>query len=198
MVPLSNRQGERAPDNQKPQQRTPMKSVATKLGLSAEASEEAILAAVTTIMTNREDLARQLEETKPFKNRIAELETQIGQLTDEQIEQDLDGYKIKDEGKRTELKAVLKPMKNREARVKFLNTCIGAPTSGPALTNREKAKTPADRGASAAGGELDEEKVAKDRENEVREYALRNRCTNTEAWDAVRRAKPELFGIVRS
>src|ERR1043166_7326954 len=92
MVPLSNRRGAPAmADTPNHQQRIPMKSIATKLGLSAEASEDAVLDALTKVLNNRDDLARRLQETEPFKNRITELETLVGQLTDEQIDQDLDG-----------------------------------------------------------------------------------------------------------
>lgn len=200
MVPLSNRQGASASpaDNQPPptNNKQSMKSIATKLGLSAEASEDAILDAVTKIITNREDLVRQLRDAEPFKNRITELELQVTQLTDEQIDQDLSS--IKDEAKRAALKPVLKPMKNREARLAFLKTVIDSTAVTKPLTNRAGSKTPADRGASAAGDEQDEVKIAEQREKELRDYRIRNRCTNAEAWDAVRRDKPELFGIVRS
>jgi hypothetical protein len=170
-----------------------MNSVAAKLGLSAEASEDAILAAVTSIITERDGIKAELPQ---LKNRVTDLEKTNGELLAEQIDADLDSHGIKDDGKRAKLKPVLSNMKNRADRVEFLKDVVAKPTMAndkagkdKALLNRRDSTPP---GETAAG---DEAKTAKERENTVREYQLRNRCTYGEAWNAVRNDKPELFGI---
>src|SRR6185503_15086422 len=86
MVPLSNRQAASAAmagSHNKP--KGTMNSVATRLGLSAEASEEAILGAITSIIIERDGLKNELT---PIKNRVTELETSNTALLAEQIETD--------------------------------------------------------------------------------------------------------------
>jgi microcystin-dependent protein len=194
MVPLSNRSSSDGPVSQ-PTERKSMNRIAAFVGLSAEASEDAILAELTKLK-NRAETAEQANA--PLKNKVTDLENQNVELLDGQIAAELDAHGISDEPKRAALIPVLKPMKNREARLGFLKTVIGEKKTAAAaaarpLTNRQTAKTP-DQAASA-DTEEDPAKQAAQREKEVREYALRNRCTNAEAWDAVRRDKPELFGI---
>jgi len=196
MVPLSNRSspdGPTSPDRPN-NKKGNMNSVATKLGLSAEASEEAILAAVTGIITERDGIKA---EITPLKNRVSELETANKELLDAQIDADLDTHAIKDDAKRAKLKPVLAAMKNRAERIEFLKDIVGKPTTATeraakdkALLNRKDAKPPED----GAGAGDDDAKSAKQRESEVREYQLRNRCSYGEAWNAVRRDKPEQIG----
>lgn len=197
MVPLSNRRDASAsPAGSKPattKNRT-MNSVATKLGLSAEASEDAILAALTNIITER-DGAR--AELTPLKNKVTELETANKDLLDAQIDADLDAHGIKDDGKRARLKPILGAMKNRADRVEFLKDIVAKPGTpvdkAKPVLNRADTKPPgAAPGDTADANDAD---LARQREKEVREYQLRNRCTHEQAWNAVRSDKPELFSI---
>jgi phage I-like protein len=196
MVPLSNRREggtgvspvTRSAGSKQTTKGT-MNSVATRLGLSAEASEEAILGAVTSIITERDSFKNELT---PLKNRVTELDAANKELLAEQIEADLDTHGIKDDGKRARLKPVLTGMKNRADRVEFLKDIVAKPTMAndktSALLNRKDATPPGDDTS-------DETKTAKERESTVREYQMRNRCSYGEAWNAIRRDKPELFGI---
>jgi hypothetical protein len=198
MVPLSNRRVGQASSlssaGSKQTTKGNMNSVATRLGLSAEASEEAILAAVTSIITERDSLKAELPQ---FKNRVTELEKANGELLGEQIEADLESHGIKDDGKRARLKPILASMKNRADRVEFLKDIVAKPTTDKpgkdkALLNRKDSTPPGDAAPA------DETKQAKERESAVREYQLRNRCSYGDAWNAIRQEKPELFGIAAS
>jgi len=200
MVPLSNRSspdGPPAPDRtQSPRHNKPkgtMNSVATRLGLSAEASDDAVLAELTKLITERDGLKA---EVIPLKNRVTELEKTNGELLAAQIDADLDTHGIKEDGKRARLKPVLAAMKNREERVAFLKDVVAKPgmasdknKADKALLNRADSKPPGD------STQPEEAKTAKERESAVREYQLRNRCSYDDAWNAIRRDKPELFGI---
>lgn len=119
-----------------------MKQVAQTLGLSAEASEEAIVAELTRI-TNR-----------------------VAQMLDEQIDTDLDSHGIKDSAVRNKLKTVLAGMEDRAARVEFLGIINRAEPRTPEgrlpLTNREKAKTP-----SAKEMETDDEQHQRERATKI-------------------------------
>ena len=205
MVPLSNRRVGQASSlsisaGNKP--KGTMNSVATKLGLSAEASEDAILAAVTSITNERDGLKA---EITPLKNRVTELESSNKSLLDAQVETDLDP--LKNRLTEEEIKPLRDGlMKHREGTLPIVKTMISKlaspdtrrQTQDPgqrSLTNRASAKTPTDKAGATV---TDDEQTARDREKEVRDYRLKNRCTNAEAWDAVRRDKPELFGIAVS
>ena len=51
---------------------------------------------------------------------------------------------------------------------------------------------------TAAGGlTADEAALSAERNSAIEHYKVTNRCTFQEAHDAVRRSKPELFGIAR-
>lgn len=125
-----------------------MKLVAGKLGLSADASEEAVLAAVNTVMA-------QAAEVTPLKNRVQELETENRTLIADQIDSDLAAAGVKDEKVANRLRLVLVPMKNRQERQEFLRDVIpqsmeqgaGSKEQGQAaagrVLNRGEAKAPA-------------------------------------------------------
>lgn len=102
---------------EKHNQRTMMKLVATKLGLSAEASEEAVLAAVTNVMGRAETAEAALG---PVKNRVTELETTNQGLMTEQVDTLLDAHGVKEEKVRNRLKPVLGGLKNRQERIDAL------------------------------------------------------------------------------
>ena len=98
-----------------------MKSVATKLGLSADASEDAVLAEVTKIMNRATDLDGKVV---PLTQRVTALETENATLVTEQIDSDLAGHGIKDEKIINRIKPVLAKMQNRTERQAFLNECF--------------------------------------------------------------------------
>lgn len=97
---------------------TPMKSVAALLGLSADASEEAIHAEVTKCKNRVTTLEG---EVAPLQNRSTELETENKTLLGEQCDALLDAHGVKEDDKRRpHLVNNLKTLKNREARTAFL------------------------------------------------------------------------------
>lgn len=204
MVPLSNRGTNPHPDplpsdgrgsefrrecpadSQHNNQRKPMKSVAVKLGLSAEASEEAILEAVTKL-ENRAVSAEQAVE--PLKNRVTTLETEQQTLLGAQVEADLAKYanRIKPEAK-DGWKAAL--LANRTQALALLDglpekTAGSGEQGAGSLTNRATAQTP-----EQARQVVNQTRTLA---TEVNDYALKNRCTFAQAWNSVKAQKPELF-----
>ena len=149
MVPLSNRKPSQQ-DAASTQTKTEsiaeplMNQIATKLGLSAEASEEAILGELARILNRAADAETRL---RPLADENASLKNRIDSLESEQIDADLDAHGIREENVRGKLRPVLIPMKNRAERVGFLDLIAkpSAPTSQPVkpLTNRDLSKTPA-------------------------------------------------------
>lgn len=175
-----------------------MKTVCTLLGLSADASEEALHAAVSKII-NRGDITP--EDLTKLRNRSTELETTNKTLLDEQVEALLDAHGVKEEKVRNRLSGVLTGMKNRKERVEALVDFGFEPVDpkaeneekpaqrGGKVLNRAQAKTPASK-----TGESEEENARK-AEAEIADYKVRNRCSYSDARNAVRAAKPELFGL---
>ena len=165
--PITNRGVEKDP----PQKAQHMKTVCTLLALTAEASEEAVHAEVTRVL-----------------NRVKELESS-------QIEGDLETYKNRFDAKQREFVRTLL-VTNRAATLEFLKAQPenkGALAPGR-LHNRQTAQ-PID---AAAGGEAaDEAALSAERNSAIEQYKLANRCSFQQAHDAVRRKKPELFGITR-
>ena len=107
-----------------------MKNIAIKLGLTAEAGEDAILAEMTRLQ-NRLTLLEPLSaENTTLKNRLTELER-------EQIETLLDAHGIGagETGRRERLQPVLLNLKNRAERQAFLDECLPK-TAPPIRQNR--------------------------------------------------------------
>jgi hypothetical protein len=165
--PITNRGVEIDP----PQKAKQMKTVCTLLGLSADASEEAVHA----------EVARAL-------NRVKELEGS-------QIESDLETYKNRFDPKQREfIKTLL--VTNRAATLEFLKTQPeGKGQIAPARLHNRQTAQPVD---AAAGGEpADEVALSAERSSAIEQYKIANRCSFQQAHDAVRRKKPALFGITR-
>ena len=130
LTPITNRSAESADiftdeetsvaNQQKNNQVKKMKNIATKLGLAAEASEDAILAEVTKII-NRATTAE--AELAPLKNRKTELETENQTLLGEQVDGILAEHKITDTKIINRLKPVLTGLKDRADRVGYLTDC---------------------------------------------------------------------------
>jgi len=154
-----------------PQKAKQMKTVCTLLGLSADASEEAVHA----------EVARAL-------NRVKELENS-------QIENDLETYKNRFDPKQREfIKTLL--VTNRAATLEFLKTQPeGKGQLAPARLHNRQTAQPMD--AAAGGGPADEAALSAERSSAIEQYKIANRCSFQQAHDAVRRKKPELFGITR-
>jgi phage I-like protein len=144
-----------------------MKSVATKLGLSADASEEAVLAEVTKI-TNRATEAE--AKVLPLTQRVTALESENATLASEQIESDLAGHGIKDEKIINRVKPVLAAMKNRTERQAFLNECFpkaAVAAKGQTKLNNRDTKPP------TAGATED---ASKGREEQAKATKIMNRA----------------------
>ena len=104
--------------------KTTMKLIAQKLGLSADASEEAILGALDKVQ-NRATAAE--AQVTPLTAEVATLKNRVSELDAEQIAADLDAHGVKDEAVRNRLTPVLSTMKNREERVAFLTEVVAKP-----------------------------------------------------------------------
>ena len=199
ILPLTNRDPEfrRTHPAENQQHQNTMKSIAQKLRLSADASEEAVLTEVEKLMNRASTAETQLAalgiERDELKNRLATQD-------DEAIDAEMDARQI-DETKRVRLKPVLSAMKNRAERVAFLDEVIGKPpaqsedgvttASGRPVLNRKDASTPK---LKAQAGTNDQAQAAKI-EAEVQDYKIANRCSYDAAYSAVRLKKPELFGL---
>jgi len=143
------------------QNKIKMKSIATRLGLSPDASEEALLGELGKIF-NRATTAE--GQIKPLTDENVILKNRVGELLGEQIDADLDGHGIKDEAIRGKLKPVLTGMKNREERVEFLglmNKGGGGKEVKKPLTNRGGAQTPDGSAPKAADEESEKAKALK-------------------------------------
>lgn len=135
-------------------QRKTMKSVAMKLGLSAEASEDAVLAAVTQVM-NRAETAE--AAVLPLKNRATALETENKALLDAQVEVDLAKYanRIKPESKEAWKKNLIA---NRASAIELLEglpepTASTGKTDTAKVLNRAATQAPADQGKKSPDSE---------------------------------------------
>jgi phage I-like protein len=188
--PLSNRSAARAAANEEPtKQGEPMKRIANKLGLHPDAAEEAVETKVAEIMARAESAEGKVQALTTERD---ELKNRVATLLDEQVEADLDAAGIKDEAKRNRLKPVLAAVDNREGRKAIIADLKpdASPATGP-QTNRAAAKQP----ATAAANSDDPKARAEAQEAEVQAYRAQNRCSYADARNAVRRAKPELFGL---
>lgn len=144
LTPITNRSdfpgaSASAAKQQHNQRTMTMKSIAQKLGLAAEASEEAILDGVIKLQNRIATLEPLQAENTTLKNRIA---TQDG----ESVDALLDLHQVKDEKLRNRLKPVLVPLANREERVAALLDFghkpaeAGKTTASTRLINRKDGK----------------------------------------------------------
>ena len=191
-VPFADAAGAASAANQnEPGRDTPhhrrkhMNRLTEKLGLAAEASEDAILDALTSIMNRATTAESALAGAKASSETLrAENKT----LREAQIESDLELHKNRFAPEQRENWKELLAL-NRESALKAL---AGLPELKPAagaakeklVVNRATAKTPADHGSGNPGDPL---KAA------VEDYRVKNRCSFEDAWNAVKREKPELF-----
>jgi hypothetical protein len=169
-----------------------MNTVAIKLGLAAEVSEEIILAEVTRLLNRVTEMIPHEEENKSLRDRL-------GVIDGEQVHTLLDLHGVRDEKIRNRLKPVLMGLKNREERAAALldfgfkpeeRRQASADRLPPRLLNRNDGRQPRPEILH-----LNEQALAQRAEAEIGDYKIRNRCTYAEARNAVRVAKPELFGL---
>ncbi|HXT10381.1 MAG TPA: phage protease [Candidatus Angelobacter sp.] len=183
--PITNRA---AADN--PTEKNQMNTIALKLGLAADASEEIVLAEVTRLLNRVTELIPREEENKALHERLAAIDG-------EQAHTLLDLHGVKDEKIRNRLKPVLMGLKSRDERVAALldfgfkpEERRSAERFAPRLLNRGEG-----RPARPEILNPNEQALAQRAEAEIGEYKIRNRCTYAEARNAVRIARPELFGL---
>ena len=187
--PITNRAQFRSPaaaDSQQQPQTTgqKMKTVCTLLELSADASEEAVHAAVAKLKNRIIVLEPMEADNTKLKNRIAEIDA-------EQVAGLLAGRKVTDAKIVNRLTPVLLGLKNREERIAFLDDCnIKAEPAKPAgrVLNRETGKP-----AEAAAGTQAEAVTTEALNAEVRKIMNRDSVKFEPAYNTLRREKPELF-----
>jgi phage I-like protein len=186
----------RAAASSQPTQKQTMKNIAVELGLDANTDEAGILTVVRQLK-NRGEISP--AELTTLKNRSTELETENKTLLSEQVDAQLDAHGVSEEKVRNRLKGVIATLKNRQEREEalidfgFKKLEAGKATETAQQRQLRNRDTKQPDKAQTAG--LDEKALAEKAEAEVQDYKIRNRCTYGEARNAVRSAKPELFGI---
>jgi hypothetical protein len=166
-----------------------MNTIASKLGLAGDASEETILAEVTRLLNRVSEMLPHEEENKLLRERL-------GACDSEQVHTLLDLHGVRDEKIRNRLKPVLIGLKNRDERVAALldfGFKLEEHRTGgqsPRLLNRSEGRQSRPEMLS-----LNEQALAQRAEAEIGDYKIHNRCSYAEARNAVRIAKPELFGL---
>lgn len=172
-----------------------MKSVASKLGLSAEASEETILAEVTKV-TNRATEAE--GKVTPLTNRVQELETANVTLLDEQLSADFAAAGIKDEKIVNRHKPLLsdpKHFKNRAERLAFIADLV-KPATATTTTATGTQRKLQNRDTKAPGTTAEGDTEAADRATATkiqnRACELQKQMPNLSLATAFRMAQTEL------
>jgi phage I-like protein len=168
---------------------TKMKTVCTLLGLSADASEESVYAAVTNIK-NRAETAE--KAVTPIQTKLTAAETRIKELETDQVDTDLDTFKNRyAPAQKDFVRGML--ITNRASAIEFLKAQpeVKTETSPGRVHNRAAATPP----APGAGLSESESVQAESRQTAIAEYKIKNRCTHEKAVNAVRRKNPELFGL---
>ena len=144
-----------------------MKQIASKLGLSADASEDAILGELAKVM-NRADTAEQ--KLKPIEDELATVKNRLKETEESSADQALESAGIKkDDADYATIRTAI--ITNREGGLALLKK-IKPATAKPApesarMTNREKAKTPGDNAEASKA----------DPKSEIQAGAIRNRAT---------------------
>jgi len=187
--PITNRDPSGSADQQ-PTEIKRMNTVANKLGLPAEASEETILTEVNRLLNRVTELIPHEEENKSLRARLCAIDA-------EQVHTLLDLHGVRDEKIRNRLRPILSSLKNREERVAALFDFGFKPEE------RRTGEKPASRLLNRGEGRqprsevmnVNEQALAQRAEAEIGDYKIRNRCTYAEARNAVRIARPELFGL---
>ncbi len=169
-----------------PNKEKPMKQIASKLGLSADASEDAILSELAKVM-NRATTAE--AELKPTKEKLATVENRLKELEESSADAELDAAGIAaDHADRAVIRTAL--IQNRDGGRAMLKLIAKpAPVKGaPAtMTNRATARVP---GATPAAA------TVKNRDQQQRELINKFKApgrTNEAAYHMAKDEAPELF-----
>lgn len=163
--------------------KTRMKTVANRLGLSPDASEEAVLAQVNKVLGERDTAQAELT---PIKNRAAALTTQIEGMLGTQADEALDGEfkELIPAEARDHWRGQL--IANRAATLATLRAIAPKPATGsgvPVLANRSAGPASS---AKSGGADPQVEFLRK-----VNEFKISNRCSFDEAFTAIRTADPK-------
>lgn len=155
---------------------TTMQTIAEKLGLAPDASEEDILAAIDALQTAADDAAAAQAD--------AEAEAVLNRYAD-RIPQ----------GTRDDWKAGL--IANREQTEKLI-AGLPEPRKAPAaprapITNRDRATVPATDRATGGDQAGTDEQRAREQQKAVATIKNRDRCSYDRAWDTAQREHPDLF-----
>jgi hypothetical protein len=133
----------------------------------------------------------------PHEEENKSLRERLGAIDADQVHTLLDLHGVRDEKIRNRLKPVLKDLKNREERTAALLDFGFRPEErratdkpAPRLLNRGEGRHP-----RAELMTVNDQALAQRAEAEIGDYKIRNRCTYAEARNAVRIARPELFGL---
>lgn len=177
-APISNRDG--TPATAATATQPTMKSVLKLLGLADDASEESALAAVQTLITNRQTADSRATKAE---GQVTALTTERDTLLTAVVEADLDKF-APVIANRDDVKKQL--IANRTGTLALLAALKQPEAKGNArITNRDAAKPP---GSQAATPSLEQQRT-----KAVTDYRIANRCDFDTAWRAVRAASPELF-----
>lgn len=167
--PISNRDGTKPPGETTPNTNTntdTMKSIAEKLGLSAEATEADILTAI-------EDLQKKVSDMEMEKAE-SEADAVLNRL----------GNRVPEAAKphwRTQLIA------NRAETEKLMETSFPEAAKTERIFNRAGATAEVSKTALTEDDKADKQAAL------VNQIRNRDRCSHTQAWDQARRESPELF-----
>lgn len=190
MAPMTNRAGGPAAPTPTSEPKS-MKTVANRLGLSPDASEEAVLAEVNKLLKTRDDALAQVE---PLKNRVKDLETGLQASKAAQADADMETFAdVIPETARDAWKAQL--IANRDGTIALLKgiqeRAKAAPAapgrSAPVLQNRHPGKE------KQSGQATDPAALAREQAQAIDEYRIANRCTYMTAREHIRLRRPELF-----
>ncbi len=161
LTPITNRNdlstGTPPADAENQNQKEKMKAIATRLKLSADASEDAVLAEVEKLQ-NRIEIAE--KELGPLKNRVTTIEAENQTLLGEQVDALLDAHGVKEDKVRNRMRGLILPLKNREDRVSALIDCGHKPLEagksqqrGSLVLNRGDGKQPGDTRTETVDGD---------------------------------------------
>lgn len=166
--PISNREGTMPTGETTPNHNTnttPMKTIAEKLGLSAEATEADILTAIDGLLKKLADM----EEDKA-ESEADEVLNRLGSRVPEAVRPQWREQLIANRAAAEKLMEASFPEKPAESRI------FNRDGAKPAVAEQKSADEKADAQAALV--------------NQIRN---RDRCTHTQAWEAARRERPELF-----
>jgi phage I-like protein len=173
MVPLKNR---KVPDEGRKESTMDSKTeLLALLGLKADATDDAIVAACASHKTEIQNRTTELET---IKNRVADLEKKELETL---VEADLVKY-AKRIANRDAMKALL--IANRTDALKILEA-TAEPVEAQKILNRADTKTPETTAAVTAQNEA--------RQKAVDEIKVKNRCSNARAWAMLPNLRPDLY-----